>query len=171
MFILISRVEFKCDFIRVLTPLCTLKGKSVVFPQMAFKDYHFVLLLFEQGEKIYCQKDTKCVSRKFRQIGRILFSKWAYYVFCVKFEVLNRYVVIFLMTCVCETDLVKADMNREMSWYLNQLFKRRVKIVYFLCKFLLKIFGVKLYTIVIWLRSNINWNFQWKRYSLWIDKW
>ena len=75
LFILISRVEFKCDFIRVLTPLCTLKGKSVVFPQMAFKDYHFVLLLFEQGEKIYCQKDTKCVSRKFRQIGRILFSK------------------------------------------------------------------------------------------------
>ena len=103
LFILISRVEFKCDFLRVLTPLCTLKGKSVVFPQMAFKDYHFVLLLFEQGEKIYCQKDTKCVSRKFRQIGRILFSKWAYYVFCVKFEVLNRYVVIFLMTCVCET--------------------------------------------------------------------
>ena len=102
LFILISRVEFKCDFIRVLTPLCTLKGKSVVFPQMAFKDYHFVLLLFEQGEKIYCQKDTKCVSRKFRQIGRILFSKWAYYVFCVKFEVLNRYAVIFLMTCVCE---------------------------------------------------------------------
>ena len=102
LFILISRVEFKCDFIRVLIPLCTLKGKSVVFPQMAFKDYHFVLLLFEQGEKIYCQKDTKCVSRKFRQIGRILFSKWAYYVFCVKFEVLNRYAVIFLMTCVCE---------------------------------------------------------------------
>ena len=102
LFILISRIEFKCDFIRVLTPLCTLKGKSVVFPQMAFKDYHFVLLLFEQGEKIYCQKDTKCVSRKFRQIGRILFSKWAYYVFCVKFEVLNRYAVIFLMTCVCE---------------------------------------------------------------------
>ena len=103
LFILISRVKFKCDFIKVLTALCTLKGKSVVFPQMAFKDYHFVLLLFEQGEKIYCQKDTKCVSRKFRQIGRILFSKWAYYVFCVKFEVLNRYVVMFLMTCVCET--------------------------------------------------------------------
>ena len=116
LFIWISRVEFKCDFIRVLTPLCTLKGKSVVFPQMAFKDYHFVLLVFEQGEKIYCQKDTKCVSRKFRQIGRILFSKWAYYVFCVKFWSFKQ-VCCHISDDLRLRNLVRTDMNREMSWH------------------------------------------------------